>query len=560
MTHHICRNGWCQKSFDVLTEDLAFYDKVSPTFCGRKELVPAPTLCPECRMQRRLAYRNEHRLYKRTCDLTGRSMVSFYPAHSPFTVYDKDAWWSDAWDGMSMRRALSYERPFFPQIADLRRATPRQGMMNALSEGSSYSAYCVNTKNCYMCISCVVNEDSYYCYQANDSRDCIDCSSVSRCELCYECIDSHGLFSSVYCRNCENSHGLAFSENCRNCTDCIGCKNLVNKKNCIFNVQLSAEDYVVHRKRLASYTDLQALKEQFRTLSLTLPTRAIHTTQCENVTGDHLRECRNVRNCFDAIGLEDCANICPCPQATRDAHDAHYCPQSELIYEGMSIVRSTQCLLSLHVWDSQHVLYSDECFNCSHLFGCIGLRQKQYCILNRQYTKEEYEQIVPQLIEHMRNTGEWGEYFPIADSPFGYNETIADDEYRLTREEVTHRGWRWTKTSGDTPETDAPTSSEALPDSINDTNDDILQRTLRCHVTGKPYKLTHQELTFYRRMSLPIPRLHPRVRYEHRISQRNPRRLWEGNCHQCHKPILTTYAPSRPDILYCEECYLKEVY
>jgi hypothetical protein len=568
-----CAYSWCKNSFSVTSEDLAFYEKVSPVFHGKKELIPPPTLCPECRMQRRFAYRNEHHLYKRTCDLSGRAMISFYPANSSFIVYNTEAWWSDAWDGLNAGKEISFDRPFFQQIGDIRRATPRQGMMSTQSEGSSYSAYCMYTKNCYMCVSCVVNEDSAYCYQANDSKNCVDCSSISKCELCYECLYCYGLYSSVHCKDCENGSGLAFCEECRGCSDCIGCKNLVNKKNCIFNIQMTAEDYRVHRKRLASYRDLQTLAEEYHALSLTLPTRATHMSQCENVTGDHLRECRNVRNCFDAIGLEDCAYVSPCPQATKDTYDAHYCPQSELVYEGMSIVRSTQCLFSLFTWDSHNVLYSDECFNCHDLFGCIGLRQKQYCILNRQYSKEEYESLVPKLIEHMRKTCQWGEYFPVEDSPFTYNETIAADDCKLSQEEVMHRGWRWMDVAEEMPEADTLVSSFVLPDSINETGEEILQKTLRCCATGKPYRLTHRELNFYRQMSLPIPRLHPRTRYENRIKKRNPRRLWERDCKQCGETVRTTYAPdraavrgseepsgSRREIITCEKCYLKDVY
>ncbi len=38
---------------------------------------------------------------------------------------------------------------------------------------------------------------------------------------------------------------------------------------------------------------------------------------------------------------------------------------------------------------------------CQNCFGCISLRNASYCILNKQYTKEEYEALVPQIIEHM---------------------------------------------------------------------------------------------------------------------------------------------------------------
>ena len=42
--------------------------------------------------------------------------------------------------------------------------------------------------------------------------------------------------------------------------------------------------------------------------------------------------------------------------------------------------------------------------NCDNLFGCVGLKNKHYCIFNKQYTKDEYEALVPKIIEHMKKT------------------------------------------------------------------------------------------------------------------------------------------------------------
>ena len=50
----------CEESFIVDSDDFNFYEKMK---------VPAPTWCPDCRLQRRLAFRNERSLYKRPCEL-----------------------------------------------------------------------------------------------------------------------------------------------------------------------------------------------------------------------------------------------------------------------------------------------------------------------------------------------------------------------------------------------------------------------------------------------------------------------------------------------------------
>ncbi|MBU0626695.1 hypothetical protein KKH82_04680 [Patescibacteria group bacterium] len=81
-------------------------------------------------------------------------------------------------------------------------------------------------------------------------------------------------------------------------------------------------------------------------------------------------------------------------------------------------------------------MYCSCCRNIKDCFGCISLNNAQYCILNKQYTKVEYETLVPKIIEHMTKTEERGEFFPSSISPFGYNETVASEYYHLTKEEA----------------------------------------------------------------------------------------------------------------------------
>lgn len=553
-----CRQ--CGQTFEINTAELDFLERVSPVVRGVTLLIPPSGYCPDCRMQRRFSYRNERFLHKRTCDLTGKSMISFYRSDASYKVFDKDAWWSDKWDPMQFGRPVDFSRSFFDQIAGLRIAVPRLGMVVTQEEGSAYSPYCVSTKNCYMCSSCVVNEDSYYCYQANDSRNCVDSNNLTKCELCYECLYCYGLFSSAFCKDSENGNGLMFCEDCRSCSDCIGCKNLVNKKNCILNKQVSEAEIKAFRDRLHSYPELVKFRDKFRSFALSLPTRASHITQCENCSGDHLRNCRNAQNCFDCVNLEDCSYLCPIPQGSKDSRDAHYSPSTELIYNCLSTLRGSRMRLSLYAWDCEDILYCDECFSGKNLFGCIGLRNKQYCILNKQYSKEQYETLVPKIIEQMRKDDSWGEFFPVKDSPFAYNETIAQDEFPLTREEVQKRGWRWEDLSEEPPQVTRTIPAAQLPDNMADVPDDIVNWAIESAESGRPFKIIKQELDFYRQMHLPVPRLHPEERYRKRLMLRNPRKLWERNCDNCRKTVKTTYSHERPEKIYCEECYLKAVY
>jgi hypothetical protein len=205
-------------------------------------------------------------------------------------------------------------------------------------------------------------------------------------------------------------------------------------------------------------------------------------------------------------------------------------------------------------------MYCDLMFHSKNCFGCIGLRHKEYCIFNKQYDRVQYETIVPQLVEHMMKSGEWGEFFGYSYSPFGYNESVAQEYFPLSKELALAKGFNWTDYESPPPKVTKIIPPDKLPFDIKDIPDDILNWGIECEVTKKPFRIIKAELQFYREQNLPLPRRHPDQRHRDRMMLRNPRKLWDRNCMKCQKAIKTTYAPERPEIIYCEECYLKEVY
>jgi len=78
--------------------------------------------------------------------------------------------------------------------------------------------------------------------------------------------------------------------------------------------------------------------------------------------------------------------------------------------------------------------------------------------------------------------------------------------------------------------------------------------------TGKLFKITQQELTFLRKLGLPIPHRTPLQRHFDRTLPYAFWNLFDRTCGKCNKTIQTTYAPDRPEKVYCEECYLAAVY
>ena len=160
----------------------------------------------------------------------------------------------------------------------------------------------------------------------------------------------------------------------------------------------------------------------------------------------------------------------------------------------------------------------------------------------------------------MRGAGGWGEFFPAGMSPFGYNETMAIVYSPLSRDEALARGFRWSDYEAPFPQVAKTIPANLLPTDISKIPDDILNWAILCEVTGKPFRIIKQELEFYRKHNLPIPRRHPDQRHADRMALRNPRKLFARKCDKCSIEIQTTYAPERPEKVYCEVCYNKEVY
>ncbi|MCX6807324.1 MAG: hypothetical protein NTZ80_00735 [Patescibacteria group bacterium] len=282
--------------------------------------------------------------------------------------------------------------------------------------------------------------------------------------------------------------------------------------------------------------------------------------KCENCSGDYLANCANCHECFEATECQDC-KFCDSNKSSKDAYDVlGHGQRAELILETVATGIGQMIAFCVLSADLNNVFYSISCHSCSNLFGCAGLRKKQYCIFNKQYSKEEYEQLVPQMIEHMRQSHEWGEFFNPKTSHFGYNETLAIEYFPLAREEALKDGFNWSDYLAPKPQVEQMIPASKLPETIAEVPDRILDWAIECEVTSKPFRIVKQELDFYRKMNISLPRRHPDQRHHDRLVWRNPRKLWVRKCDKCGVEIKTTYGLDRQEKIFCEECYQKAIF
>ena len=552
--NRICQN--CKQDFIIEPDDFKFYEKMG---------VQPPRLCRECRSQLRHIFRNERNFYKRNCDLCGESMITIWSPNKDTPVYCVPCWWSDKWDPTSLGSSYDSKRPFFEQIEELYKKVPKPALVGMRNVDCQYVNYVADCKRCYMIVESSNNEDCIHCYWIQKTKDCVDVSYTHQVELSYEVDDCHDSYRLRYSRSCYNCTDGAFLLNCRGCVDCVGCVNLRNKNNCIFNVEYPKEEYKEKIKefKLDTHEGVETFRKQFETFAKKFPKKYAEIYMSKNTTGNYEVNVKNNRACFHSYDAEDCAYSAHVWREAKDCMDCHTAGRTaEKIYNSTNTgIQASNCICCHNCWGSNFVEYSFNCPNGKNLFGCMALKKGEYCILNRQYNKEEYEKIRTEIINSLKKEDKYGEFFPKETMLFGYNETTAMEEFPLTKEEAISQGFKWEDTARGTYGQETKKWSE-VPQSIKDVNFDVTKKVFVCEICSKNYRIIQNEFLFYQKLSIPLPRMCPDCRHARRMKSRGPNKLWHRKCMKegCLNEFETPYSPEKLDIVYCEKCYQQEVY
>lgn len=528
-----CKN--CDQPFKIDKIDGDFYAKMQ---------VPPPSFCPNCRQQRRLAWRNESTLYKRKCDATGADIISVFHEGQPFPVYDNEYWYSDQWDPFQYGRDFDFTRPFFPQFQELMHSVPQLARSAVNNQNSDYVNQCGWCKNCYLVYEADFDENCMYSVNIYDSRFTLDCLTVTNCELCYECIDCEDSYNLKYSQDCQNCSDSWFLKSCIGCRDCYGCVNLRNKQYYFLNHPYQKDEYEAKIKALNLNTAeaLGKARKNFAEFIKQYPQKYLQGTQNEDSTGNYIFNTQRCRNCYDLNNSQDCRYVFNCRNmkqcyditAFGSKRGAEFCYEChEIGYSSLNILFSDQ------VWTGcADIAYSKLCIlNCKNLFGCVSLKKQEYCIFNKKYSPEDYTKLRAKIIKHMKETGEYGEFFPSSMSPFGYNETVAQYYYPL---EPNTKGFNWYNKDDEMPDIES-------------------EKISKCQNCAKPFKIIQSEVAFYQRQNLPQSDKCPDCRHYTRFKLRNPRPLYDRHCDKCAAVFKTTYALDRKEKIYCETCYLQSL-
>ena len=571
-----CRLSW--QDFPIYQSDLEFYDKVSPTFevdeiyakeffeknndvknsfeykNGKlKAKLPTPTLCPEERCRRRYLFRNENNLYRRKDNFSGKNIISIYSPDKPYKVYERDIWWSDKWNAMDYWIEVweNFSQSFWTVVLN----TPVINSFIVDSNNdwnSAYTNHVLNPKNSYLCFNSLNIEDCMYMREWEKSKRCINCDYVIRCENCHDCVQYFDCFDMKSCLYC---YWCSFCDNCEKCINshnCINCSNLENKSYCIENKQYSKEEFeklATNVKR--NWMELKSVVGcSQKSCERCYWNDLTNCSDCHFLTESY--DCKDVKYCNRQLQLQNCMDL----QGSYE----------QFTIEGISTANSYHWwFMSYWSWNKESWYYI-YCYDCSNIFGCVWLKRKEYCIYNKQYTKEEYNKIVPQIIAKMIRDKEWWEFFDPQLSYYGYNESLAMSYYPLTKQEALARWYKRSDYESPMPHVEKNVKWEDLPkvwcNVIKDKKPEFLEKILNyaiiCEVSKRPFRITKQEIDFYIKYNIPLPTKHPDIRHQERLARKDWVTMHLIHCDECEEEMLSVHLPWEWKKVLCEKCYYNE--
>lgn len=452
-------------------------------------------------------------------------MAWFSPDIKDIITYCDICYRSDDFDATQYGRDFDFNRPFFEQFYEMLTTVPRHISNAVHNENSEYIISAHKNKNCYFVDEIDGSWDCYFGYNIQYCKNIVESIFVRDSEIGYDLAKAENCYAVFYSKNVFNCANSAFLMNCRNVKNSLFCANLRNKEYHIFNQPVSKEEFEEAWKQIfdESQETLKNNRQKFEDFLKTQPFPATLQINCEDCTGDYLSNCKNVKDSYWVDNSRDC-RYCTDIHYSKDCYDVNIY-EGELMYECIHVgPKGYGQFFSQLGWYSMNLYYCVEMHGCKDCFGCMSLKKKQYCIFNKQYSKEEYEDLKNRIIEHMKKTGEWGEFFPVKMSPYPYNHTMAQRFYPLAKEEVLKRGWEWM-----------------------DEED------------RKEFRLTEAEVKFYKKYGIPVPTTSPIERIENLWRKMGIRKLFHRKCDQCKTEIKSSVSPDSEKLIYCEKCYISKI-
>lgn len=521
--------------------------------------IPLTTISPEERFRVVTSFDNAINLYHGECAFTKQPLLTSVPPEQHH-VYSAEIFASDKWDALTFGRPYDFSRTFFDQFAELFKSVPlpsRYVIMSTI-ENSDYINGVTGAKNCYLIFNCTYCEDTLFSRFLNLCKNTLDSIGSQNSELCYGCINVNQCYQLFWAENCSNCNDSYFLFNCQNLRNCYGCVNLRDKEYYFENQPCDPKEYKakLQAKNLGSYESWSREYLYFLEREKGTTRKHYQGKNSEDVTGNYINNSKHIRQGFFVIDSEDIflgIRVVKAKDVFSSAFAANNAQQIYSCHGAVNNVFNLRWCIACpnETRDMEYCIHTG--FGSHDCFGCVGLRHKEYCILNKQYSKEEYFDLVSRIRAHMKDTNEYGKLFPASLTPHYYNESYAMEFMPLSKEEAIKRGYMWRDKMIEEA-VDKEAASTQMPDHIHQVSDDILKEVFICAQTGEKYRLVKAELDFYRRFQIPLPRVAPLVRIQNLSRYLQILPVVDRECDLCHIQLQSVYKNER---VLCEPDYQK---
>lgn len=363
----------------------------------------------------------------------------------------------------------------------------------------------------------------------------------------------------MYLKRCRES---SFLFDCEDCENCLLCRNLRNKKYCIGNKQYTKEWYEQERRKynFTSRTVYESLKKEFSDyIKKNAWWEANRFDSIEASTGDYLAHCKNCENCYYMQESEDCINGARAIWVKSSTYFVSVM-QSERVY--LSVLAQENCFdisFCANVTRCKNMLYSMNCLDCENCFLCNGLVWKQYHVLNKEYSAEEFKKIKEEILLDMKQKEIYETFFPFYFAPSSYEESLAWIYYPLSSVDQSKEWFRvMTENYWDSKNYKNRLS---LPDNTKDIWVDIVNTWFWDEVAQRPFQILKDDIEFYTDIWWPIHDTFYIRRLKENFSWMYPSfNLRKTKCAKTGKEITTTLPASLDERILSNEEYKKTVY
>ncbi|MEK7105380.1 MAG: hypothetical protein AAB865_01720 [Patescibacteria group bacterium] len=536
-------------------EEIGWYKKFN---------VPPSTVAPTVRLRQLAGFAAGVSIWWKPHAVTQKPILSFIHPDNPFQVItDKEWFGNDYVNGF----AWNPNQPFFDQFRTLAHSIPIGALRDDGSSVNTIGVDIADAEDSYMVFGSGEMKRVYYAYMSGmRSEDCVDVTNSGNNRESFGLDWSDGMFGCVYTFDCMTCINCAFLYSCDDCEHCFGATNQNHKQYLWFNEQLTREEWERRRAEvdLSKYSVFCEYVERFHALMAEAVWPEHSNLACEDCVGEGMIKCTRARECWWGVNSTDLFHSWACLDQQASAFTVWAGRGSET-YQSVDLMNSQNCKYCIRVWRSISMEYSSDCYECQNCFGCFGLRHKQFCIFNNQYSEDEYWQKLDEIKCAMLERGEYGTFFPGDFSQSGFQFSMGKMYFDYTPEEYAafqaphvdpSRGAVVMPSIAD-PE--HALHIEDIPDALDDVDPEkFVGKAIHDPVFKRNYSVAPVEFEFYKKHRLPFPRQHFLSRLKTLARHSNTPVKMATTCTTCGKAI-TTYKNQMfaERHVHCWPCYLQ---